>query len=49
MKRGASGHQDRVAAERGCVLVVGHEDEGALAQAGANALDEQTFGLGVEG
>lgn len=29
--------------------VVGHEDEGALAQAGADALDEQTFGLGVKG
>ena len=29
--------------------VVGDEDEGALAQAGADALDEQTFGLGVEG
>lgn len=29
--------------------VVGHKDEGALAQAGTDALDEQTFGLGVEG
>ena len=29
--------------------VVGDEDEGALTQAGAYALDEQTFGLGVEG
>lgn len=29
--------------------VVGDEDESALTQAGADALDEQTFGLGVEG
>ena len=45
----ASGHQDGVAAEGCCVRVVGDEDEGALTQAGAYALDEQTFGLGVEG
>ena len=45
----ASGHQDGVAAEGCCVRVVGDEDEGALAQAGAYALDEQTFSLGVEG
>ena len=49
MKRGASGHQDGVAAEGCRVRVVGHKDEGAVAQAGAYALDEQTFGLGVEG
>lgn len=45
----ASGHQDGVAAEGCCVRVVGDEDEGALTQAGADTLDEHTFGLGVEG
>lgn len=44
-----SGHQDGVAAEGCCVRVVGDEDEGALTQAGAYALYEQTFSLGVEG
>ena len=44
-----SGHQDGVAAEGCCVRVVGDEDEGALAQAGADALDEEGLRLGVEG
>ncbi len=45
----SSGHTDGFAAERSGVGVVCDEDEGAVSEAGADARDEEAFGLDVKG